>query len=68
VHQSFKESRFNAICGQCHGSISGRAVDTALQPDFVTQASDTISRFKNPFDMNLPPGQRGQISGPPAAP
>lgn len=68
VHQSFRADLFGAICGSCHGSISGRAVDSALQPDFVTQASKTISRFKAPFDMNLPPGARAPASGPPPAP
>jgi hypothetical protein len=68
VHQSFRESLFGALCGACHGSISGRAVESALQPDFVTQASDTLSRFKPPFDMNKPPSARGPISGPPPTP
>lgn len=61
VHQSFKEARFGALCGQCHNSTTGRPVDTALQPDFVTQASSTLSRFKDPFDMNKAPGARGAI-------
>jgi hypothetical protein len=64
VHQSFKRNLFGALCGQCHGSISGRAVDAALQPDFVTQASATAARFKAPFDMNKPPAERGPIVGP----
>ncbi|HVJ92171.1 MAG TPA: hypothetical protein VM580_20365, partial [Labilithrix sp.] len=67
-HQSFRQELFGAVCGQCHGSISGRAVDTALQPDFVTQASNTLSRSAAPFDMNKPPSERGPISGPSATP
>ena len=61
VHQSFKEDRFGALCGQCHGSTTGRPIDTALQPDFVTHASDTLSRFKDPYDMNKPPSERGPM-------
>ncbi|MBX3201279.1 MAG: hypothetical protein KF894_24300 [Labilithrix sp.] len=68
VHQSFRADLFGGLCGQCHGAISGRPIDAALQPDFITQASDTISRFKAPFDMNKPPGARGPITGPPPAP
>jgi hypothetical protein len=65
VHQSFRASLFGSLCGSCHGSISGRPVDAALQPDFVTQASSTLSRFKPPYDMNTPPAARGPVIGPP---
>jgi hypothetical protein len=68
VHQGFREKLFGALCGQCHGSISGRAIDSALQPDFVTQASNTIARSEAPFDMNKAPAERGPISGPPPGP
>jgi hypothetical protein len=68
AHQSFREGFFGALCGNCHGSISGRPVDAALQPDFVTQASATIARNKPPFVMNKPPSERGPIEGPPAGP
>ena len=68
AHQSFRADLFDGLCGSCHGSISGRPIDAALKPDFVTQASDTISRFQAPFDMNKPPAERGPITGPPAAP
>jgi hypothetical protein len=68
LHQSFKASLFGNLCGACHGAISGRAVDAALDPDFVTQASATLARFQPPYDMNKPPGGRGPITGPPAKP
>ncbi|MBX3185690.1 MAG: hypothetical protein KF819_01695 [Labilithrix sp.] len=68
VHQSFKAEFFDALCGQCHGSISGKAIDTALNPDFVTRASATISRDKPPFVMAKPPNERGPIEGPPPGP
>lgn len=67
-HQSFKAEFFGSLCGQCHGSISGKAIDAALQPDFVTQASSIISRDKPPFILNKPPSERGAIEGPPASP
>jgi hypothetical protein len=68
LHQSFRAELFGTLCGQCHGSISGRAIDAALNPDFVTQASSTLSRFQAPFDMSGPPSSRGPITGPPATP
>lgn len=68
AHQSFRADLFDGLCGSCHGSISGRAIDAALQPDFVTQASNTLSRFVAPYDMNRAPAERGPISGPPADP
>ncbi len=44
-HQSFRAEFFDALCGQCHGSLSGRPLDIALKPDFVTQASaDALAR------------------------
>ena len=68
ANQSFRADFFDALCGQCHGSLSGRQVDVALKPDFVTQASATLARNKAPFTLNKPPGQRGPIEGPPATP
>ncbi|MBS2017579.1 MAG: hypothetical protein JST00_32160 [Deltaproteobacteria bacterium] len=65
-HQGFKQRFFDNLCGQCHNSVSGRALDAALSPDFVTQASSTIARAGAPFDMNKPPGARGPVIGPPA--
>ena len=67
-HQSFRAEFFDALCGQCHGSLSGRQVDVALKPDFVTQASATLSRGAAPFALNKPPGERGPIEGPPPTP
>ena len=62
VHQSFRADLFGALCAQCHGSISGRPVDTALVPDFVTQASSTVARVASPTDLDKPPGARGPIT------
>ncbi|MDB4941103.1 MAG: hypothetical protein JWP97_637 [Labilithrix sp.] len=68
VHQSFRAQFFDSLCGQCHGSISGKATDVALKPDFVTQASATVARGKPPFGLVKAPGERGPIEGPPATP
>ena len=68
LHQSFRAEFFDALCGQCHSSISGKQTDVALKPDFVTQASATLSRGKGAFGLNKAPGERGPIEGPPATP
>ena len=67
-HQSFRAEFFDSLCGHCHGSLSGRPTDVALKPDFVTQASATLSRGKAPFTLNKKPADRGAIEGPPQTP
>jgi hypothetical protein len=67
-HQAFPRQFFDNLCGLCHGSISGHAVDNAVAPDILTQASNTASRTATPIDLRVPPGQRGAIVGPPATP
>ena len=32
VHQSFRQEFFDGLCANCHASISGHGVDTALKP------------------------------------
>lgn len=67
-HQSFKADFFNNLCGNCHGSISGKAIDVAVRPDVLTQASSILARSIAPIDLNLPPTSRGQIEGAPPTP
>ena len=43
-HQGFQQGFFNGLCAGCHGSVSGREVDIALQPDILTQASRVQAR------------------------
>lgn len=61
VHQSFRRDLFGAVCGACHGPISGKPIDAALVPDFVTQASRTVSRDIAPTNLDKPPGERGAV-------
>lgn len=68
IRESFKRDFFNGFCGQCHGSISGRPLDIAVQPDILTQASAVGARGSQPIDLNKAPGDRGQPQGPPASP
>ncbi len=68
VHQSFRERFFDGLCAQCHGSVSGRPLDAALNVDFVTQASVTQSREKAPWPLAKPFAERGAVEGAPADP
>jgi hypothetical protein len=63
VNQSFKAEFFDGLCAQCHGAISGRPVDAALDVDFVTQASSTIARQRPVVEMNRPPSERSAVQG-----
>ena len=63
-HQSFRRDFFDGLCANCHGAISGHQVDVAVQPDILSQASTVQARGEAPANLNVPPGQRGQILGP----
>jgi hypothetical protein len=68
LHQGFQQQFFDNLCGFCHGAISGHAVDNAVGPDILTQASNTESRTANPVDLRVPTADRGPIQGPPSTP
>jgi hypothetical protein len=69
AHQSFRGTFFNNLCAFCHGSISGRQLDVALNPDFLTQASQVVGVTTNQVnDLSGPPSQRGSVVGPPFSP
>ncbi len=68
AHQSFRGQFFNNLCGNCHGAISGLPFDVALNPDFMTQASDVIAATTAATDLTLGPGSRGAIKSPPFSP
>jgi len=38
-----RQELFDAACGGCHGSISGRELDIAVTPDALTGASKSAS-------------------------
>jgi hypothetical protein len=68
AHQSFPAAFFNNICGGCHGAISGRPVDAALSPDFLTEASNVAAVHAQATDLTGPPANRGSVQGPPPNP
>jgi len=68
AHQSFPQPFFDHLCAGCHGSISGRPVEAALQPDFLTEASQVLAVGGSVTDCAEPPSSRGPIVGPPSSP
>ncbi len=46
---SFRRQLFDANCGGCHGSISGKEVDVHLIPDAMTEASRVVAIDAPPF-------------------
>ncbi|MGO9833765.1 MAG: TolB family protein [Polyangiaceae bacterium] len=68
VHQGFPSVFFNGLCAGCHGSISGRPVDFALNPDFLTEASSVVAVGQPPVDLTGAASQGGGVIGPPFSP
>ncbi len=51
LSQSFRRDFFNGLCGTCHGSISGRELDSAVNVDVLTQASMVSTMERDPVDL-----------------
>jgi hypothetical protein len=68
VNQSFQSGFFDNLCAGCHGSVSGRPLDAALSPDFLTQASAVVAAAVSATDYSGPPARRGPVIGPPSTP
>jgi len=50
LRQSFPRRFFNGFCGTCHGSITGRELDVAVEPDILTSASMVTAIDSAPVD------------------
>ncbi len=50
-NQSFRRPFFNGLCGGCHGSISGRELDVAVNIDILTSASQSLARDDQPTNI-----------------
>jgi hypothetical protein len=48
ISMGVKANLFDAVCGGCHGSISGRELDVAVTPDALTGASQSLSQNASP--------------------
>jgi hypothetical protein len=56
VRQGFRRDLFDGLCGGCHGSVSGKENEIAVNPDILTQASDVQARRKSPTDLTKTAG------------
>lgn len=45
------EPLFDAVCGGCHGTVSGREIDVFVTPDALTGASQSLSFDSSPKDL-----------------
>jgi hypothetical protein len=48
ISMGIVESLFDAVCGSCHGSITGSELDVTIQPDALTGASRSLSAGRDP--------------------
>jgi hypothetical protein len=44
ISRGVPQTFFNSVCAGCHGSVSGRELDVAIDPDALTGASVSLSR------------------------
>ena len=61
IQRSVPRRFFNALCGACHGSISGRELDVAVDLDVISGASINAARDSDPVNIAPPPGDRAPL-------
>jgi hypothetical protein len=48
ISMGIASNLFDAVCGGCHGTVSGREIDVFVTPDALTSASRSLSRDASP--------------------
>ena len=48
ISLGIREDLFDAVCGGCHGSVTGSELDVAVTPDALTGASESLSQNASP--------------------
>ena len=43
ISMGISQTLFDAVCGGCHGSVSGKELDIGVSPDALTGASQSAS-------------------------
>ncbi len=56
------EPLFDAVCGGCHGSVSGQEIDVVVSPDALTGASQSLSAGTAPDNLECGAAGRRRIS------
>ena len=49
ISMGIREPLFDAVCGGCHGSVSGSELDVQVTPDALTGASQSKSAAADAF-------------------
>ncbi len=52
ISLGIRQDLFDAVCGGCHGSVSGRELDVHLEPDALTGASESLSASEAPASLS----------------
>lgn len=63
-HQGFRVDFFDNMCGGCHNTVSGRMLDSRVEPDVLSQASDVVALSKDAQNLVIPPSARGPVVAP----
>ncbi len=64
THQGFRVDFFDNMCAGCHGAVSGLAIDSHVNPDVLSQASDVVALSKDAQNLFLAPSARGPVQAP----
>jgi hypothetical protein len=48
ISMGISQTLFDAVCGGCHGSVTGHELDIAVTPDALTGASQSLSAGSAP--------------------
>ncbi|MGE5184299.1 MAG: hypothetical protein ACM31C_19655 [Acidobacteriota bacterium] len=51
ISMGISQKLFDAVCGGCHGSVSGHELDVVVTPDALTGASASSSQFATPVSI-----------------
>ncbi|MBK7538353.1 MAG: PD40 domain-containing protein [Myxococcales bacterium] len=51
ISLGIRRELFNAVCGGCHGSVSGNELDVVVTPDALTGASESLSKTSSPVQI-----------------
>ena len=63
-HQGFRVDFFDNMCAGCHGAVSGHPIDSHVNPDVLSQASDVVAAGKDAQNLMIAPGSRGPVVNP----
>lgn len=51
ISLGIRRELFDAVCGGCHGSVSGSELDVVVTPDALTGASESLSKNASPTQI-----------------